>query len=104
MKYMDRLEQIAQQATDIGFDAGVQKCCDLFLVALAQSEGFGEARIRRVCEAVRALEREYGKAWRNEPESDWAQEQIDRVLRGVCGADFAPFGERNMWLRKLRYR
>lgn len=104
MNYMQRLDRIARQNAEIGFDAGIQKCCDLFLVALAQSEGFGEARIRRVCEAVQALDQEYGLAWRNEPESDWAQEQIDRVLRGVCGEEFTPFAERNCWLRKLRYK
>ena len=72
------------------------------MLALAQ-EGFGPGRMQRTAHGVAQLYRELGHAWRNEPESDYAQEQIDRVLEPLCGGEFVPFRERNEWVRKLKY-
>lgn len=103
MSYMQKLEQLAQTNLDIGFSAGFQAATDLWMLALAQ-EGFGPGRMQRTALRVMDLYCELGHAWRNEPESDYAQEQIDRVLKPLCGAEFVPFRERNEWVRKLKYR
>lgn len=102
MSYMQKLEQLAQTNLDIGFNAGFQAATDLWMLALAQ-EGFGPGRMWRTAHGVAQLYREFGHAWRNEPESDYAQEQIDRVLKPLCGEEFVPFRERNEWVRKLKY-
>lgn len=102
MNYMQKLEQLAQANLDIGFNAGFQAATDLWMLALAQ-EGFGPGRMQRTAHGVAQLYRELGHAWRNEPESDYAQEQIDRVLKPLCGEAFVPFRERNEWVRKLKY-
>lgn len=102
MNYMQKLEQLAQANLDIGFNAGFQAATDLWMLALAQ-EGFGPGRMQRTARRVMELYRELGHAWRNEPESDYAQEQIDRVLKPLCGEEFVPFRERNEWVRKLKY-
>ena len=102
MSYMQKLEQLAQANLDIGFRSGFQAATDLWMLALAQ-EGFGPGRMQRTAHGVAQLYRELGHAWRNEPESDYAQEQIDRVLEPLCGEEFVPFRERNEWVRKLKY-
>ena len=100
MSYMQKLELLAQTNLDIGFNAEFQAATDLWMVALAQ-EGFGPGRMQRTARRVMEPYRELGHAWRNEPESDYAQEQIDRVLKPLCSEAFVPFRERNAWVRKL---
>ena len=89
---------------DIGFWAGFQKACDLFQLALAVEFGFGYERQVRLSEAIKELDQKYGKAWIcTDPESDWAQEQIDAVLKRACGDKFIPFRERNDCVQQETY-
>ena len=84
MNFAQRLKETLQTGLDIGFKAGVQKGCDLWMAALAQ-EGFGAERMIRMYERVEAINNELGIAWMCEPESDYAQEQLDRIWSRSAG-------------------
>ena len=103
MNYMDRLTRATQEAQQMGVRAGYQMAADLFCAALHLQYGFGRDRLIRLSECVAELNTEYGKAWRCEPDSDAAQEHIDRVLREACGDRFVPFGVRNDSVKKFNY-
>lgn len=51
MNFAQRIKETLQTGLDIGFKAGVQKGCDLWMAALAQ-EGFGAERMIRMYERV----------------------------------------------------
>ena len=103
MNFAQRLKETLQTGLDIGFKAGVQKGCDLWMAALAQ-EGFGAERMIRMYERVEAINNELGIAWMCEPESDYAQEQLDRILEPVCGDRFPPFHDRNPDVKQFNYK
>ena len=73
------------------------------MAALAQ-EGFGAERMIRMYDRVEALNKELGIAWMCEPESDYAQEQLDRILEPVCGDRFTPFHARNPDVKQFNYK
>lgn len=103
MNFAQRLKETLQTGLDTGFKAGVQKGCDLWMAALAQ-EGFGAERMMRIYDRVEELNKELGIAWMCEPESDYAQEQLDRILEPVCGDRFTPFHARNPDVKQFNYK
>lgn len=103
MNFAKQLTAMNRSSLDIGFKAGFQKGCDLWMAALAK-EGFGPERMLRMAEKVEALDKQLGLAWQCEAESDYAQEQLDRVLQPVCGERFAPFRERNPDIKQFDYK
>lgn len=103
MRYVDQLDAVGRAAMEIGVEAGMQKVSDMFLAALAQ-EGFGAERMIRMYERVEAINNELGIAWMCEPESDYAQEQLDRILEPVCGNRFTPFRDRNPDVKQFNYK
>ena len=103
MNYAQRLKETLRTGLDTGFKAGVQKGCDLWMAALAQ-EGFGAERMMRLYARVEQINNELGIAWMCEPESDYAQEQLDRILEPVCGDRFSPFNDRNPDVKQFNYK
>ena len=101
--YAQRMFMERAKFLDIGVEAGFQKAADLFMSALVTEFGFGETKVMRLKETVERLDKEYGKAWLNETESGWAQEQIDAVLKHVSGDQFVPFRQRNQYIQQFNY-
>lgn len=91
-----RLKDDRTRFFNAGVDAGVQKACDLMMVA-AYECGFVRtpAKARQWFQKFTELEQEYGIAWQSKAESDEVQERIDYVLKKLCGEYFQPFAERN---------
>lgn len=101
--YAQRMFMERAKFLDIGVEAGFQKSADLFLAALVLEFGFGETKAKRLKETVEMLDREYGNAWQTDNESDWAQEQIDAIIKRASGDQFVPFPKRNPWVLQFNY-
>ena len=92
------------EAQDIAFRSGFQCACDIWPLAMAQSEGMGPVPIARISDTFDALYKKYGKAWLpTDPEADWMQEQIDAALKRLYPDRFVPFYKRNPYVRPVNY-
>lgn len=103
LTYAQKLKIARETELKIGVDTGFQKAADFFGIALYE-EGFGEQRLERIARRVMELDDEYGDAWTKSTESDYKQEQIDRVLKKAYGKNFTPFYERNPYIAKFNYK
>ena len=99
-----RMNSAIEEAQDIAFRSGFQCACDIWALAMAQSEGMGPVPIARVSKKFDESYKAYGKAWLpTDPEADWMQEQIDVELKRLYPENFAPFYDRNPYVKPVNY-
>lgn len=106
--YAERLKSEKQSYLSIGIDFGTQRMADYIAVVLNDPQimggsALGAKRIKKVFEAVRALEATLGAAFYANPEQDYWQEVMDRRLKCIFGEAFSPFAERYPMLKEIRY-
>lgn len=98
--YAERREAWIRAGYEAGDDIGTQRTADFLAIVLNDPEimgkdVFGAGRIKKVYEAIRALERKYAKAFQKHPEQDYYQEKLDDRLRRIFAPeDFIPFAKR----------
>ena len=99
-----RLKAAVKEGQDIGFQAGYQCACDIWSIAISESEGTGPVVMARIADKTDEIYKQYGKAWLpSDPEADWMQEQVDARLKHLYPERFAPFYDRNKWVQPVVY-
>lgn len=72
-----------------------QLMCDLAMIALSNTFGFGPERCHRFLEELVRVFTHYSDKWASDtPDTEYARECIDRRLREICGEYFKPWEER----------
>lgn len=109
MNYAQRQAAARQAYLDIGMEVGAQKMADFFAIALNDQEVLGksvlgEKRLQLVLKRVHDLDVEFGEAFTVQPEADYLQEKLDRILKQIYQkSDFVPFSERYPAIKKSKY-
>lgn len=103
---LEARNRVLQQATR---DTFVQYMTDMTILALNDpdvmgKDVLGEARIRKVLEAIGKKYDYYFDALTKSAEADYYQQKLDERLRTICkSGDFAPFEQRYEWLPEIKY-
>lgn len=98
---------IKQKCFEVGCDTTAQQFFDFLCLVLNDPEVmgkdvFGAKRIKKVHEALRAVDKRYNEAFVHSQESDYYQEKLDDALREIFG-EIQPFNERYPYLKDWNY-
>lgn len=105
--FLAKQEAIRQRCFEVACDTTAQQYFDYMSIVLNDPEVmgkdvFGEKRIRKVHDAMVALDRQFSEAWAGGPESDWYQEKLDARLRRIF-KKIIPFMQRYPYLKEWDY-
>lgn len=108
--YLQKQEEQKQFILNAGMDTGFQKRWDLMQVCLRDPEFmgkdiFGRERIKKLYQALKKYEKEFGKAWlpSMHNDADVCQRNLDAKLGEVWGDELCPFKERYPYVRDIDY-
>lgn len=85
-----------------------QYMVDMLMITLHDPEimgkdTFGKERLKRVLAALDKNYHAYFDALRNQPETDYQRDRLDRALREILGNDLVPFEKRYDFVHTVRY-
>ena len=105
--FLAKQEAIKQRCFEVGCDTTAQQFFDYLCIVLNDPEVmgkdvFGEKRIKKVHEALRAKDKEFSEAFVNSQESDYYQEKLDAALLRIFG-EIEPFSVRYPYLKEWNY-
>lgn len=106
--FLAKQRAMQQGFLEVGEMFGIQKMWDYLQLVLHDpnvmgKDTFGQERLKKVYEAMKALTEEYSKAFTTDKEADYYQEKMDRKLREIWGDKTLPFYERYPDLKKVKY-
>ena len=102
-KYLEEKSRREQHIFELGEQIGIQKMLDYIYIAMNQLDGYGHDRCCRIYKKLVELTDYFHPAFTDNVEADYKQEQLDGLLRQICGEDFVPFYERYPELKKIDY-
>ena len=105
--FLAKQEAMRQRCFEIACDTTSQQFFDYLCLVLNDPEvmgknTFGAQRIKKVHEALKAVDRKYNEAWVGSQESDYYQEKLDARLKEIFG-EIVPFEERYPYLKSWDY-
>lgn len=105
--FMKKIDQAKQDCFVAGCEITAQQMFDMMCLVLNDPEimgkdVFGEARLKKIHDAMVKRESFYHDAWMHNQESDYYQEKLDASLRAIFG-EIAPFNDRYPLMKKWNY-
>ena len=105
--FLQKIDQAKQDCFVAGCDITSQQFFDYMCIVLNDpkvmgKDVFGEQRIKKIHDAMKELDKQYGEAWLNSQDSDYYQEKLDAALRRIFGK-IDPFNKRYPYLREWNY-
>lgn len=107
--FQERQRKMQQTYLDIGEEMGVQKAWDYIQILLrnpkvvGKKNIFGKRRMKIAYEELSKIADYYKKAFSDDKEADYKQEELDGVLREIWEDDLVPFKERYPYIRQTDY-
>ena len=109
--YLEKKAYREKALLDIGVDSGAQRIIDYLQIVLHDPEVmggkkniFGPKKLRRILDAIEALDRHYARAYTLDKEADVLQEQLDRELRDIWHEEAYSFAQRQPYIKRPEYK
>ena len=107
-KYIKDRKEIFNKGFASGFSAGLQVASDYITMSMRDKEvmsgkPFGREKIERIMVNSIKLDDHFWKAFSDDVEADYIQEEMDAKLREVYGDDLIPFRERHPYAHQYGY-
>ena len=105
--FLAKQQAMQQKCFEVGCDTTAQQFFDFLCIVLNDpavmgKDVFGAKRIKKVHEALKAVDKQFSEAFINSQESDYYQEKLDAALRGIFG-EIEPFKVRYPYLKEWDY-
>lgn len=105
--FLAKQQALQQRCFEVACDTTSQQFFDYLCLVLNDPEvmgknTFGANRIKKIHEALKAVDRQYNEAWVGSQESDYYQEKLDTRLREIFG-EIVPFEKRYPYLKTWDY-
>lgn len=106
--FLAKQEERFQWYLDTGIDRGMQSLIDYVCIALNDPElmgknVMGKSRLQKLNVKLKEIASYYEKAFTDDVEADYIQEQLDRRLREIFGDELMPFEKRYPYFKKIKY-
>ena len=108
--YLEKKAYREKALLDIGIDCGAQRIIDYLQCVLHDPEVMGSKnvlgpdRLRKVLAAIDERDKYYADAYTTKKNSDKLQEELDKELRDIWGAEAYSFDERQPYIKKPEYK
>ena len=107
--YLEKKAYREKALLDIGIDSGAQRIIDYLQIVLHNPEVMGKdvhgpKRLRKILDAIEALDKHYARAYTLDKEADVLQEQLDRELRDIWGQEAYSFAQRQPYIKRPEYK
>lgn len=106
--YLKQREALNRALWSAGVETGFQKAVDMFSIALNDpvtmgKDTFGKQRLMNLLNAVAELDYYFTKAYTEDKEADYLQEQMDSALSKIFDEKFSKFSERYPYITQPDY-
>lgn len=106
--FLKKQQEKQQRCFEVGCDVTAQQFFDFLCIVLNDPEimgkdVFGAKRLHKIHEALKKVDKQFSEAFVNSQESDYYQEKMDAILRGIFG-QIDPFKIRYPYLKEWNYK
>lgn len=107
--YVKKRKEHDQTLFDIGQELGIQQMADYVAIALHESDvlrknGYNRESIDKFFAKLQEIADYFSKAYTQDKEADYYQEQLDRAQREIFGDDMQPFNVRYPYMKDISYK
>ena len=107
--YLKKRAARDQAWLDVGEEFGMQKMADYIAIALHDPDVMGKnvysrERIDKFFDKLSEIADYFSKAFSQDKEADYYQEQLDKAQREIYGDDMQPFNVRYPYMKEISYK